>query len=76
MLMTSFGLKRFTGVLYSTAWYSPHEAVTARQAPFRTRRGSGTRLMKQVLISAHTRAVSLLKGELSSRVRQSGIVSA
>src|SRR5947207_15888118 len=49
MLMTSFGLKRFTGVLYLLAWYSPHEAVTARKAPFRTRRGSGTRLMKHVL---------------------------
>jgi len=57
MLMTSFGLKRFTGVLYLLAWYSPHEAVTARQAPFRTRRGSGTRLMRHVLISAHTRGI-------------------
>ena len=40
------------------AWYSPHEAVTARQAPFRTRRVSGTRLMRHVLISAQTQEVS------------------
>jgi hypothetical protein len=32
--------------------------------------------MKHVLISAQTQEVSLLKGELSSQVRQSGVVSA
>src|SRR6266568_1046988 len=29
-----------------TSLVQPHEAVTARKAPFRTRRGSGTRLMR------------------------------
>jgi hypothetical protein len=32
--------------------------------------------MKHVLISAQTRAVALLKGEISPRVRKTGVASA